>query len=278
MNFSNRLLPIAAGGAWLAAVAAVAADTITFDELGPQPCDFAQTMPLTDEYAARGVTFEGRQPGEGGAILDGCSGFGAQPRSGDNFLAFDIFSSYATLPEFVYFAGGATRVECYATSPMNGAFILTAYDGANNVVDMADVTLVAGTWSRIEVSGAIDHVRMSSISFLVAVDDLSWEAPGGYRLEVTGQCPGAVTVSWSGATPGRRQGLVYGDLPGSTTIPGGPCRGTVLGIQGRVQLVRVFGTGDGAGSVLGIISAGCGGQLQLVETSSCDTSNVAAIP
>ncbi len=280
MNFSNRLLSIAAAGAALAATVAGRADTITFDELGPQPCDFAQTMPLTDEYAALGVAFEGRQPGEGGAILDGCSGFGAQPRSGDSFLAFDIFGSYATLPEFVSFAGGATRVECYATSPMNGAFILTAYDGDNNVVDMADVTLLAGTWSRIEVTGAIDHIRMSSISFLVAVDDLSWEAAGGgYRLDVTGQCPGTLTVSWSGATPARQQGLVFGASQGSTTIPGGPCQGTMLGLQQQVQLVAAFSTGQGSGSVRGEAGpAACGHYLQLVESGSCNTSNVRQIP
>ncbi len=255
------------------------ADTITFDELGAQPCGFPDTMPLSDEYAARGVMFEGPAPGQGGAILDGCSGYGVAPRSGDDFLAFDIFGSYATLPEIVRFEGGASHVECYATSPQNGAFILTAYDDANNVVDSADVNLLAGTWSYIEVNGAIDHVRMSSISFLLAVDDLSWEGMGGnYQLEVTGECPGTLTVSWSGATPSRQQGLVLGDRIGSTTIPRGPCRGTVLGLQGRVQLIRTLPTGSGSGSVNGTANAFCGRQLQLVESGSCNTSNVVAIP
>ncbi len=255
------------------------ADTISFDELGPQPCGFPDTMPLTDEYAASGVTFEGPAPGQGGAILDGCSGYGVAPRSGENFLAFDIFGSYATLPEIVRFEGGASHVECYATSPQNGAFILTAYDEANNVVDSANVNLLSGTWSYIEVNGAIDHVRMSSISFLLAVDDLSWEGMGGgYQLDVTGQCPGTLTVSWSGATPSRQQGLVFGNQTGSTTIPRGPCQGTTLGLQGSVQLVRMLSTGSGSGSVNGTTSAGCGGQLQLIEAGSCNTSNVAAIP
>lgn len=261
------------------ACAAGYADTITFDELGAQPCSFLETGPLTNEYAAQGVTFAGPQQGQGGAILDQCVGYNINARSGSDFLAFDIFNSYATLPETVYFDSGASHVECYATSPQNGAFILTAYDADNNVVDTANVTIFSGRWKYVEVNGPIDHVMMSSISFLVAVDDLSWTVAGDYQLDLVGQCPGRVTVSWTGATPGRQQGLVFGANQGNTTIPNGACRGTVLGVQGQVRLVNTFSTGNGGGSVSGDAgAASCGHYLQLIESGSCTTSNVKQIP
>lgn len=102
---------------------------------------------------------------------------------------------------------------------------------------------------------------------------------GGYRLSVSGQCPGQITVSWRGANPNQQQGIVFGQNQGSTTIPTGICQGTVLGIQGGVQLVRTIPTGNGSGSVSGNAgTAACGHFLQLVEAPSCNTSNVAQIP
>lgn len=102
---------------------------------------------------------------------------------------------------------------------------------------------------------------------------------GGYSLSISGQCPGQITVNWSGATPNRQQGIVFGQSQGNTTIPGGVCQGTVLGIQGGVQLVRTIGTGSGSGSTSGNAgTAACRRFLQLVEAPSCNTSNVAQIP
>ncbi|MCC6907811.1 MAG: hypothetical protein IT430_07720 [Phycisphaerales bacterium] len=102
---------------------------------------------------------------------------------------------------------------------------------------------------------------------------------GGYRLTVGGTCPGTVTVDWAGATPNVQQGIAFGQGQGSTIIPGGPCAGTMLGIQGGVQLVRTVSTGSGSGGVAGNAGTGaCGGYLQLVEAGSCNTSNVDQIP
>lgn len=109
------------------------------------------------------------------------------------------------------------------------------------------------------------------------------EFPAGqgtrYSLSVSGQCPGQVTVRWNNATPNTQQGLVFGQNQGSTTIPTGICQGTVLGLQGGVQLVRTLPTGNGSGSVSGNAgTAACRHYLQLVEAPSCNTSNVAQIP
>jgi len=108
-----------------------------------------------------------------------------------------------------------------------------------------------------------------------------FQAGGGipqYTLRLSGNCPGTITVSWSNATPSRQQGIVFGANQGSTTIPNGPCQGTILGVQGSVRLVNTIGTGSGSGSVNGQAgTAACGHFLQLVESGSCNTSNVAQI-
>jgi len=128
----------------------------------------------------------------------------------------------------------------------------------------------AGYTRTTELTGAGAHDGFAAVTGGVA----------RYSLRITGPCPGTLTVSWSNATPNRQQGIVYGQRDGNTTIPGGVCQGTVLGLAGNVRLVNTIGTGpNGNGSVAGRAgTAACGGRLQLVEAPSCDTTNVAAIP
>lgn len=104
---------------------------------------------------------------------------------------------------------------------------------------------------------------------------------GDLTLEVTGQCPGAITVRWNGAEPNRPLAIIYGQRQGATIIPSGPCGGTQLGIAGGVRLITVIGTrSNGQGSVSGQASeVDCGGYLQLlVKSSPCVPSNVVQIP
>ncbi len=103
---------------------------------------------------------------------------------------------------------------------------------------------------------------------------------GGYFLSVGGQCPGTVSVRWSGATPSRQQAIVFAATTGSFRIPSGPCQGTQLGLGSQgLRLVNTVGTGNGSGQVNGSAGTGaCGGRLQLVELPSCNTSNVGQIP
>ncbi|MCC6910259.1 MAG: hypothetical protein IT430_20185 [Phycisphaerales bacterium] len=263
-----------------AGAAAVAADTITFEELGPQPCNFVDTQALSDEYAAVGVLFAGPQPGQGGAILDQCSNFGINARSGVHFLAFNTSVGYPRWPETITFTEGAGRVELFASAGIqSGVLTVEAFDAANNLVDTQSVSMSTGLYSMVEVLGDIDHIVISASTTFLVIDDLSWDVSGRYNLNVSGQCPGTVTVRWSGATPSQQQGLVFGADQGSTIIPTGPCQGTMLGVQGQVRLVNTFGTGNGAGTISGLAgTSACGHFLQLVESGSCNTSNVRQIP
>ncbi len=267
-------------GVFAAFGAVAAADTITFEELGPQPCGFADTHALSSEYAAVGVLFAGPEPGQGGAILDQCSNFGIDARSGVHFLAFNTSVGYPRWPETVTFTDGAGRVELFASAGFQaGTVTVDAFDAANNLVETRTVSMSMGLYSQVEVFGDIDHIVISASTTFLVIDDLSWDVSGRYNLNVSGLCPGTVTVRWSGATPGRQQALVFGASEGSTTIPTGPCQGTMLGVQGQVRLIETFGTGSGAGTISGRAgTSACGHYLQLVESGSCNTSNVRQIP
>ena len=100
-----------------------------------------------------------------------------------------------------------------------------------------------------------------------------------YTLTITGQCPGVATIEWGGATPNRVQGVVLGRRTGRTVIPSGQCAGTVLGLEGGAFLRSVIPTETGSGRrsfTMG--SCCCANYLQLVESGSCNTSNVAQLP
>lgn len=135
------------------------------------------------------------------------------------------------------------------------------------------------TWLDSGFTGAVDTVVVQGSHGFYVMDDVTFSEAGGYRLSITGDCPGRVTVQWRGATPNTQQGLVFGANTGNTTIPNGVCQGTVLGLQGQVRLVNTFGTGNGAGSMSGSVgTSSCGHYLQLVEAPSCNVSNVVEIP
>lgn len=153
-----------------------------------------------------------------------------------------------------------------ATDPATGIVYAIMKQGSQRV--LATIDLNTGAATSVGVVGE----KFAGITFVST----------GFRLSVTGSCPGRVSVAWSGGTPASQQGLVFGLRSGSTTIPSGPCQGTVLGLSGQVRLVSppgIFGNQGGSGSISGQAGPGaCGGFLQLVEGGTCRTSNVAQIP
>jgi len=113
-----------------------------------------------------------------------------------------------------------------------------------------------------------------------------WDASFGlmcnesYRLSLEGICPGTVRIGWAGADVNRSQAILFARCQGAFTIQSGPCAGTQLGLGAdHLQLYSTIGTGNGAGSVHAATRSGaCGGYVQLIQTHSCATSNVAQIP
>lgn len=181
-------------------------------------------------------------------------------------------------------AGNPNRVGMLLSTGVQTTWTVEIYGPSNNLIDSGQVQMPGGAQAVFvgyEASGGIGYMRLMDVEngYITIMDDVRFEAVGGYRLSVSGTCPGTVTVQWSGATPSVQQGIVFGQNQGTTIIPGGPCAGTQLGVQGGVQLVNTIGTGGGSGSVNGNAgTAACGHYLQLVEVGSCNTSNVDNIP
>ena len=122
---------------------------------------------------------------------------------------------------------------------------------------------------------------MNRISLIAAVlCACAGTALGGYTLEITGVCPGQITLEWSGAEPYRQQAFLVSREEGNWKIPDGPCAGTVLGLDPQfLYFARLYGTGDGSGAVNVNMGVGrCGIYIQLVEVGTCRTSNVARTP
>lgn len=111
-----------------------------------------------------------------------------------------------------------------------------------------------------------------------AVDDDEVMVLSEYTVVLNGSCPGLGTMEWSGATPNRRQAVVFGREEGKTIIPQGACEGTVLGIAVSVQVYVVIGTREGSGVIGFHYGQSCRGFVQLVETGTCRTSNVTPLP
>jgi hypothetical protein len=185
-------------------------------------------------------------------------------------------------------AGNPTRVGMLLSTGVQTTFDIEVYGPANNLIDSGSFTMPAASQAVFvgyEASGGVGYFRVMDVENgnISLLDDVRFESVGGYRLRLSGSCPGQVQVAWSGGTPNRVQGLVFGQNLGSTTIPNQyPCAGTVLGVSGQVRLVDppgFFSNQGGSGSINGNAgTAACGRYLQLVEGGTCQTSNVAQIP
>ena len=165
------------------------AATIDFDDQSA-PCLFAQTQPLSEEYAWMGVHFQGQGASDAGSVLDDCGNFGIDAHTGNNFLAFN--SSIADdLPEVITFDTPMTEVSIYAAGVnVADSFTMKAYNGAGGLVDTD--ALLAGPWQQMTVSGS-DIVKVElwcdneiylydTLSFVPEPATLALLALGGLAL------------------------------------------------------------------------------------------------
>jgi len=100
----------------------------------------------------------------------------------------------------------------------------------------------------------------------------------GPFLSRSGFCPGNVSITVTGATPGGWVALVYGPNAGSFIKPGPPCQGLKLSIGAPALRRQVVADAAGrVGFVTGPSSAVCGTSLQVVDVTSCVPSNVVVL-
>lgn len=102
---------------------------------------------------------------------------------------------------------------------------------------------------------------------------------GVFDVTIAGTCPGPVTVTVTGATPGGQVGIGWSTSTGSFTIPSGPCSGTVMGLSSPSLLAMVTADGSGTATLSGTApSAACGAFVQAVDITTCGTSGIGTVP
>ncbi|MCC6907800.1 MAG: hypothetical protein IT430_07665 [Phycisphaerales bacterium] len=106
---------------------------------------------------------------------------------------------------------------------------------------------------------------------------------GALDLTFDASCPsgGYARLSWSNATPGGEVVLIYARETGSFRIArGGPCGGVSLGLgEHLIQVVFHGGAGETGSRTINTYTGpgACGGYLQLLDLTTCQTSNVELI-
>ncbi len=186
----------------------------------------------------------------------------------------------------------------FVSNCINYLWIRAYLDGmpiADYTVDMPrwqTVGLVGGEFDEIRVGaystpGGRDNVardRNERAHQAIAIDNVRFgsitPAPA---LSVAATCPqgGPIRIEWSGATPNGQVALIFAREEGSFTIPpGNPCEGTPLGLSSnQIQLAWQGPAGPNGARTLNTTAGpiACAGHLQLLDLTTCATSNVAHI-
>ncbi len=202
---------------------------IDFDDL-TQPCVFLSQVALRGEYAGVGVEFDGPGPSDGGGILGGCGGFGVQPHSGLNFLAFNRNGEFSdggtpTVPQTIRFDTATSSVSIWVSGGLNDAeFSMEAFDGSGGSLGSVSVVTPSTTWHKLSIDEAdIKSVVVNEIGGApyFVMDDLCWNAGSCLTMEVD-RLVGGSQATWmvTGATGGARVAIVYGHQSGSTIVNG----------------------------------------------------------
>lgn len=161
---------------------------IDFDD-ATAPCNFAQTIALTTEYAALGVIFGGPDGLDGGAILDECGNFGVTGHSPPNFLAFNVNSSLqngATPqgPEQMSFSEVVDTVTINGGHSSSGTITLECFDGAGASVGMQSITGSSALQPlTVSAAGQIDNCWLSFTGPVAVFDDLTYNPPIPVELQ-----------------------------------------------------------------------------------------------
>ncbi|PCJ55826.1 MAG: hypothetical protein COA70_01755 [Planctomycetota bacterium] len=107
----------------------------------------------------------------------------------------------------------------------------------------------------------------------------TWADGTPLRLTITGSCPTSVTFTVVGADPNWLIAFLYGNAGGSFTVSGGPCAGVVLDIGSPVLVGFFHADATGVYTITTPLPAGlCGKTIQVVDVTSCATSNTVVLP
>ena len=99
------------------------------------------------------------------------------------------------------------------------------------------------------------------------------------ELVISGQCPGAVTMTFTNMTPNGDVAILSANQLGQRAIPQGPCAGVVSNLGNGLTLRRTMSAnGQGGGQVTINAGAGaCGSPIQVLDVATCTFTNVDAL-
>ena len=161
---------------------------IDFDD-GTQPCNFDQTVALTNEYSALGVVFSGPGGNDGGAILDECGNFGVSGYSAPNFLAFNTGANLSNGgiprgPETLTFSVAVDTVAINGGSASAGTITLECFDAGAASVGSQSITGASALQPLVGHRGRADRVLPAELHRRAAVfDDLTYNPPIPVELQ-----------------------------------------------------------------------------------------------
>jgi len=152
-------------------------------------------------------------------------------------------------------------------------------EGQDIAVDSDGQIVVAGSTVSTDFEGRSNSHHGSDFDAFLLKLRLA-DVP---QLTVAPTCPsgGPIQIEWSGATPGGQVALIFARNTGSFIIPNNrPCAGTQLGLgSNQIQIVYNGHAGVNGSRTLNTTAGpgACGGYLQLLDLTTCGTSNVARV-
>ncbi len=147
------------------------------------------------------------------------------------------------------------------------------------VMDGEDHVMVGGRSTSNDFVGRLND-RYGGLDATLTKIRLDRDDP---HLAVVATCPsgGPISVTWADASPRGTVALLFARDMGSFIIPSQyPCAGTVLGLGVNQLQIAWQGSAGVDGSRRVGASTGpsaCGGYLQLLDLTTCTTSNVARV-
>ena len=131
-------------------------NNVDFDGTGA-PSNFADTIALSNEFAAQDVIFSGPGELDGGGILNQAGNFGIQARSGTDFLAFNRVAQYLgggtpVGPLAISFDSRVDFVSIFASGGDNStSFTIDAYR-LDGLVGSRTFNASAAVWTELLIS------------------------------------------------------------------------------------------------------------------------------
>lgn len=186
------------------------------------------------------------------------------------YVGGDISDTDRTLRAFINTSWGAF--------PFNGLRFSLTDPGAPSLEGayIVSTNIPGFTDARVQSQGSMVSLNFQGIS---AAGEVILGFEDGPSLDVTGACPGTITGTFSGFTPGTAIFVARARNTGSTTIPGGPCAGAVFGLDDAALLRVVFADNNGEVTLTGPVgNAPCGAYVQALDFETCRVTEVAQIP